>query len=108
MLVATRVSSSSTSYSYATSSAVAIGLRPSGRLLVAHGDFVTDVGYQLRVFDCGNAGCTDGSGRVLGGNGANGLWIGMAMRDEGRPVLAYYDGDNDDLRLQVCANPDCS
>jgi hypothetical protein len=102
------VTSSGTSYTYATSAAVAAVLRPSGNLLIAHGDFVTDVGYQLNVFDCGNAGCTDGSSRVLGGNGANGSWIGMAVRDDGRPVLASYDGDNDDLRLQICANPDCS
>jgi hypothetical protein len=102
------VSSSSTSYTYATSTAVAVGLRPNGRLLVAHGDFLTDVGYRLSVFDCANVGCTDGSGRVLGGNGANGSWIGMAMRDDGRPVLTYYDADNEDLRLLICADPDCA
>jgi hypothetical protein len=102
------ISSSSTSYTYATSTAVAVGLRPGGNLLVAHGDFLSGVGYRLSVFDCANAGCTDGSGRVLGGDGANGSWIGMATRDDGRPVLAYYDGDNGDLRLQICANPDCA
>lgn len=101
------LSSSSTSYTYNPSTAIAVGLRPNGRLLVAHGDFLTDVGYLLRVFDCGNADCTNGSSRVLGGTGANGLWIAMALRDDARPVLAYYDGDNDDLRLLVCANPDC-
>ncbi len=102
------VSSSSTSHAYSTNTANAIGLRPTGRLLIAHGDFVTDVGYQLRIFDCGNIGCTNGSSRLAGGSGANGIWIGMALRDDARPVLAFYDGDNEDLRLQICANPDCS
>jgi hypothetical protein len=32
----------------------------------------------------------------------------MALRDDARPVLAFYEGDNEDLRLQICANPDCS
>jgi len=88
-----------------TTNAIGMALRADGRALIVFGRFP---GSDVRVFDCGNAGCSAGSSRGLVAGGNFGTYAAFAVRDDGRPVVAYYDSDNDDLRLKICANPDCS
>jgi len=60
------------------------------------------------VFDCANSGCSVGSSRTVVGGGDFGTTVALALRGDGRPVLAFYDALNGDLRLRVCANPECT
>ena len=83
-------------------------LRSDGRALIAFGVSIAAGVSDLRVFDCTDASCTAGSGRNVLGSGDFGRAATMALRSDGRAVLAHYDGANDDLRLHICANPECT
>jgi hypothetical protein len=89
-----------------TTNAVGMALRGDGRALIVFG--MAAGATDLRVLDCGNAGCSAGSSRSLVAGGNFGTYAALALRDDGRPVIAHYDAANDDLRLRICANPDCS
>ena len=95
-----------TNFDSGTTNAVGMALRGDGRALVVFG--ASSGATDLRVFDCGNAGCSAGSSRSLVAGGNFGTYAALALRDDGRPVIAHFDAANDDLRLHICANPDCS
>ena len=90
------------------SNALGLVLRGDGRALIAHGINLAAGASDLRVFDCTDASCTAGSSRTAAGGGDFGGAVAIALRGDGRPVIAYHDATNADLRLHVCANPDCS
>lgn len=64
---------------------------------------------RLRLHRCWSSTCSDGVTRTLAG--APGESVGnqarIAIRSDGRPVVAHYDATNDDLLLHICANSDC-
>ena len=102
------VASTQTSFTSSALSPVGMTLRGDGRALIAYGVFVAAGVSDLRVLDCTDSSCTAGSSRNVAGSGGDfGTAVAMALRSDGRAVLAYYDGANDDLRLHICANPDC-
>jgi hypothetical protein len=86
---------------------VAMKLRSNGFPLIAYGDVVAANQSDLALFDCSNTSCTAGSIRTIVSNGDFGAEVALALRADDRPVIAYYDALNDDLRLRVCANPEC-
>lgn len=88
-----------------TANGLGATLRADGRALIVFGAPGTD---GVRVFDCSTSTCAAGSSRSLVAGGNFGSHVALAVRDDGRPVVAYYDADNDDLRLHICANPDCT
>jgi hypothetical protein len=90
-----------------TSNTIDMQLRSNGFPLIAYGDLLGAGQSDLRLFDCANTACSAGSIRTVVGNGDFGSDIALALRADGRPVIAYYDALNDDLRLRVCANPEC-
>jgi hypothetical protein len=98
------VASTLTSFTSGTTNPVDMTLRGDGRALIAHGVNVAAGASDLRVLDCSDSGCTAGSSRTVVGSGDYGTVAAVALRSDGRPVLAYYDGANDDLRLHICAN----
>ncbi len=100
------IGSNRTIFDPGTTNAVSMALRGDGRALIAFGMSAGET--DLRVFDCGNANCSAGSSRsvVAGGDFAD--YAAMALRPDGRPVIAHYDAGNGDLRLHICANPECS
>lgn len=102
------VASTVTSFTSGTTNPVDMTLRGDGRALIAHGVNVAAGASDLRVFDCSDSGCTAGSSRTLVGSGDFGTAAAIALRSDGRAVLAHYDGANDDLRLHICANPECT
>lgn len=71
--------------------------------------FVAADQSYLRLHRCVSSSCLDGSSRVLdGGPGeAVGNAAVVAVRSDGRPVVAHYDSLNEDLLLHVCGNPNC-
>jgi len=84
-----------------------IKLRSNGLPLILFGEFLAAGQSDLRLFDCTNSNCTAGSFRTIVGSGDVGKEAAFALRSDGRPVIAYYDAQNDDLRLRVCANAEC-
>jgi len=100
------IGSNRTIFDPGATNAVSMALRGDGRALIAFGMAAGET--DLRVFDCGNANCSAGSSRsvVAGGDFAD--YAAMALRPDGRPVIAHYDAGNGDLRLHICANPECS
>lgn len=87
--------------------AIDMKLRSNGLPLILYGEFLEGGQTDLRIFDCTNSNCTAGSIRTIAGNGDVGRDAAFALRSDGRPVIAYYDAQNDDLRLRVCANAEC-
>ncbi|MBK9657513.1 MAG: hypothetical protein IPO66_19590 [Rhodanobacteraceae bacterium] len=45
--------------------------------------------------------------RVVDSSGDVGKYVSLALRSDGRPVLAYHEEDNGALRLFDCADPAC-
>ena len=90
-----------------TSDTIDMKLRSNGFPLIAYGDILAVGQSDLRLFDCANSSCSAGSIRTIVSNGDFGRDVALALRSDGRPVIAYYDAFNDDLRLRVCANPEC-
>ncbi len=90
-----------------TSDTIDMKLRSNGLPLILYGDVLGAGESDLRLFDCSNSSCSAGSIRTIVTNGDFGKDAAFALRSDGRPVIAYYDSLNDDLRLRVCANPEC-
>jgi hypothetical protein len=97
-------SSSIVSLGNPTTNGLAVTLRADGRPLLVFG---APGANGLQLFDCGNTACSSGSTRSVVAGGNFGSYVALALRDDGRSVIAHFDADNDDLRLHVCANPDC-
>jgi hypothetical protein len=89
-------------------SGIGLKLRSNGLALIASGRFVAADESPVRLFDCTNAGCSAGSNRIVVSGGDFGQVFALGLRSDGRPVLAYYDEVNLDLRLRICANPECT
>jgi hypothetical protein len=88
-----------------TTDTVGAALRPDGRPIVAFGK--RNAPQDLRVLDCATTSCATGASRSMVAGGDLGSRLALALRDDGRPVIAHYDADSGDLRLHVCANSDC-
>lgn len=64
---------------------------------------------HLRFHRCAAATCSSGATRTLyaAAYESVGAAVAMAVRSDGRPVIAHHDLTNQDLLLHVCANRDC-
>jgi hypothetical protein len=84
--------------------ASAVAIRTDGRPLIAY----NGNGGVVKLFDCGNAACTFGAVRTVDQTAASFVdqEIALALRPDGRPVLAYPAGNNE-LRLLLCRTPTC-
>lgn len=102
------VSSIATSFDSGLDDLVEMRLRADGRALIVFSKYLSGPATrEMRVLDCNTASCSSGSSRGLVSNGNFGRYAALALRADGRPVIAYYDIDNEDVRLHICANPDC-
>ena len=85
---------------YASTAAV----RADGRPLLAYG-----AGFgAVKLFDCADAACTSGTMRLVDQttNSFSDEEISIALRPDGRPVLAYPAGDGT-VRVLSCATTTC-
>jgi hypothetical protein len=86
---------------------ISMVLRSDGLSLIAFARILSSTLSELRLFNCGTAGCSLGTKRIVIDTGRFDSYFSLALRSDGRPVLAFYDSVNEDLRLRICANPDC-
>lgn len=63
--------------------------------------------YALILHDCATTSCSSGSTRQLLPAGRAGRAVAVAVRDDDRPVIAYYDEANGDVGVYVCSTPGC-
>jgi hypothetical protein len=86
-------------------SASAAVIRGDGRPLLAYGGY----GGQVKLFDCADAACTSGTVRIVDQvpNSFSDQEISLALRADGRAVLAYPVGSSGGLRLLSCQNTTC-
>ncbi len=84
----------------------AIALRPDGRPIVSHYDDGND---DLKVFDCADAACTSGTSRTVddGFGTSVGEYTSIAMRPDGRALIAYTSSSEGQIRVFDCPNPAC-
>lgn len=77
--------------------------------VIAFQRFLSPSERHLRFHRCASPTCSEGATRTIyaGEDESVGLATVMAVRSDGRPVIAHYDLGNRDLLLHVCANPDC-
>lgn len=82
----------------------AIAMRADGRPLLVYG---TGTG-AIKIFDCAGTDCSSGTVGVLDQSSLflGDLEIAIALRADGRPVIAY-SAANADLRLLMCATANC-
>ncbi|MCI1711249.1 MAG: hypothetical protein LKM32_00665 [Chiayiivirga sp.] len=82
----------------------ALTLRADGRPLVFYNQAGTGT---LKLFDCNNTECSSGTARPVDQSQAFGdAQLAIALRADGRPVMAYPAGSGE-FRLLMCATPAC-
>ncbi len=84
-----------------------IAIRPaSGLPIISYWDQTND---DLKVYDCTNAACSAGTARTLDATGIVGWHTSIAIRPaSGLPIISYWDGSNNDLKVYDCSNAACS
>ena len=64
---------------------------------------------DLKLAVCVDATCSSGTTiRTIDSTGDVGYHTSLALTSAGFPVISYYDGTNEDLKLAVCADATCS
>lgn len=102
----TSVSSFSGFSSSATLDMASLAMRPQGIPAVS---FYDSVNGDLRFTTCFNQVCDTGTITATPDTaGTVGLYSSMAIAADGRPVVAYYDSTNADLKVLKCGNTQCT
>ena len=82
-------------------SSIAIG--SNGNPIIAYND-----SSDLGIYVCANTTCSSGTSLNPYLRGATGYQPDIAIRNDGRPVIAFQQYDTADLKLHVCADTTCS
>ncbi len=86
---------------------LSIAMRADNTPLIAFYSPGTAGSGALKVLDCNSSYCEFGAERVVDPGGNVGWETRIAIRSDGRPVIAYYDIANSALKVAVCASADC-
>jgi len=87
-------------------STVDLAMRPGGTAVAACTE-VSGGEYALKLHACITSTCSSGAAQPLLPFGRAGAAAAVAVRSDDRPVIAYYDDVNGDLRLYVCGSAAC-
>ncbi len=83
-----------------------IAVRPTSGLPII--SYYDSTDFDLKVYDCTNTVCSAGTVRPQDTAGAVGLYTGIAIRPaSGLPIISYWDGTNDDLKVYSCGDSQC-
>jgi predicted regulator of Ras-like GTPase activity (Roadblock/LC7/MglB family) len=83
-----------------------LAIGPDGLPMIAYYD---NTNYDLKVAHCGNANCSAANVlTTMDAAGVVGEFSSLTIGADGRPMIAYYDGTNGDLKVAHCGNAACS
>lgn len=83
-----------------------VAFRDSGLPIIAYRE---DGPQDLMLYDCADRACSAGSPRLLDADGnAGSTRISILVRPSGKPLIAYWESLNRDLKVFDCDNSDCS
>jgi len=82
-----------------------IAIGTDGLPVISYFDYTN---FDLKVAHCGNASCSSGNTiTTIDSAGYVGQFASITIGTDGLPVISYWDGINDDLKVAKCANPFC-
>jgi len=85
---------------------IAIGI--NGNPIISYYD---DTNSDLKVAACNNPTCTGSPASInntIDSNGFVGYYTSIAIGTNGNPIISYWDGSNNDLKVAACKNPTCA
>lgn len=82
-----------------------VAVRDDGTPIFSHYDSIDD---DLKVFECDDAACSSGNADIADGGSDNvGRFTDIAVRDNGFPIISYYDDTNTRLKVFDCNSSTC-
>ena len=72
--------------------------------------YLDGTNFDLMVMHCNDADCSGGDESIVSPDpgGQVGQWTSIVLDGAGRPIVAYYDETNADLKILACGDANCA